>query len=498
MKRTLSFILSLIMVIGVIVSVPITVSSSEADNLIFELNEDGASYSVKGAVDETVYSVIIPSTYNDLPVTSIGERAFSKCENLSVLVINEGIKEIGKTAFFSLPALTAITFPRSLEKIDAYAFAETIENLKYIYYNGSVEQWKNLDVHETNVNCPGVKISKHLKECTISPIPDCHIIKEVVIVPNDTKKDGLKIKQCVVCGEVYEETVLPQTLPRQPETPIVKRIHNGIYLEWGYDYGTDYYIVYRKTAKTSWQRIAKIKGYPEECNCITDCYCSELYAEASFTDTKVKSGTTYYYTIKAENEVGYSTYNKTGVKIKYVTAPVLTKIANEASGVRVYWNKVSGADGYYLYRRVSGTKSWTRIATIKKGSTTSYKDTKATAGKTYDYIIKAYDGSTVSAAAEKVIRIKRLTQPKLVSVSSSKSGVTVKWGKVAGAESYYVYRKTSTGSWQRMTIVDGNAKVSFVDKTAKKGVTYTYTVRAYSGSYKSSYNSKGLKIKDKY
>ena len=34
--------------------------------------------------------------------------------------------------------------------------------------------------------------------------------------------------------------------------------------------------------------------------------------------------------------------------------------------------------------------------------------------------------------------------------------------------------------------------------TEKKNVTYTYTVRAVNGKYMSSYNSKGITIKDKY
>ena len=50
----------------------------------------------------------------------------------------------------------------------------------------------------------------------------------------------------------------------------------------------------------------------------------------------------------------------------------------------------------------------------------------------------------------------------------------------------------------KLTTVKGNTKVSYVDKSAKKGTTYTYTVKAYSGSYTSAYNTKGLKIKDKY
>ena len=42
-----------------------------------------------------------------------------------------------------------------------------------------------------------------------------------------------------------------------------------------------------------------------------------------------------------------------------------------------------------------------------------------------------------------------------------------------------------------------HTKVSYLDKSAKKGKTYTYIVKAYSGSSQSA-NKTGLKIKDKY
>ena len=51
-------------------------------------------------------------------------------------------------------------------------------------------------------------------------------------------------------------------------------------------------------------------------------------------------------------------------------------------------------------------------------------------------------------------------------------------------------RKTGNGAWKQIANVKGGTKISYLDKTAKKGVTYKYTVKAY--------NTKGLSIKDKY
>ena len=421
--------------------------------------------------------VKLPQNLSEFPV-----RAFAGCDSLTTVRIPDGVEVIPEFTFAFCDSLTAIVIPESVKRIDSGAFYDWNEkpkNIKYVYYGGDVSNWDDVEIIEEGNE-------KIINASKILPIPDGHVFEWVVSQEATVYGPGLKVKQCLVCGDITESAVIPQKVPATPKITKVSRTSSGVKIEWNWIDGADEVYVYRKTKGGKWTKLTTLKP--------------DMYGDmvCNFTDKSAKSGTTYYYTVKAKNEAGYSSYNKTGVAIKYVAAPKLTKIANESSGVRVYWSKVGGADGYYLYRRVAGTSKWTKVATVKKGSTTSYLDKKASAGKTYEYIIKAYDGSTVSASAAKVIKIKRLTVPKLSSAKSGKSGVTVKWGKVAGASGYIVYRKTGKGSWVQLKSLEGNTKVSYVDKSAKKGKTYTYTVRAYSGSYKSAYNTKGLTVKDKY
>ena len=485
----------------------------------------------------------------------IGGQAFEYCNSLTSVIIPDGVTKIREYAFNECDNLTSVTIPASVKWIGTEAIGyyydwengdehKKVENFtiygascsaanKYADENDfnfistgiahDLSDWiidtpvtctENGSKHRECTYCGDVVATEEIvalghsysNEWTIDKEVTCtedgskshhctecgdkvdvttisangHISSDwIIVTETSAEAPGEKHKECTICGDILETEEIPQLKPSTPKLTSSSRVSNGVKVSWDAVEAADSYIVYRKTSKSGWTNLGTTTS-------------------ASFTDTKAKTGTTYYYTVKAQNEAGSSGYNKTGLKIKYVAAPKLTKIANESSGVRVYWSKVSGADGYYLYRRVAGSKTWTKVATIKKGSTTSYIDKKASAGKTYEYIIKCYDGSTPSASAAKVIKIKRLTVPKLVSTSSSKTGITVKWGKVAGAEGYYVYRKTGSGSWVKIATVKGNTKVSFVDKTAKKGTTYTYTVKAYSGSYTSYYNTKGLKIKDKY
>ena len=73
-------------------------------------------------------------------------------------------------------------------------------------------------------------------------------------------------------------------------------------------------------------------------------------------------------------------------------------------------------------------------------------------------------------------------------------GIKVTWSKSAGAAKYRVFRKTGSGKW--VTLADTTA-LSYVDKTAKKGTKYTYTVRCVSAdgkTFTSAYNTTGLSI----
>lgn len=181
-------------------------------------------------------------------------------------------------------------------------------------------------------------------------------------------------------------------------------------------------------------------------------------------------------------------------KVTSLAKPVLVSVTNQNGTIAVKWNRVTYAKGYYVYRKVSGG-SWSRIATITNGATISYNDSKATAGKTNIYTVRAYEGSVISgydASGKSAFPIKT---PTLVSAKCSDEKVTITWKKVDGAAGYRVYRKESGGKWVGIAKVKSGSKVTYVDTKASVGKTYTYTVRAYNGNVLSSYNSKGVSAK---
>ena len=164
--------------------------------------------------------------------------------------------------------------------------------------------------------------------------------------------------------------------PQNLKTKVLN--YKTIQVSWtGTDYA-DSYNVYRKTGSGNWKKIASgITG-------------------VSYKDTKAVTGTTYTYTVRAVSytwgKAVLSNYDRSGVRGKAkLTAVSLTSVKNAGKNtVKVSWKKVTGANGYRVYRSTSKNGEYTSAGFIKKGSTVTFKDKKVSEGKTYYYKIRAY------------------------------------------------------------------------------------------------------------
>ena len=285
-----------------------------------------------------------------------------------------------------------------------------------------------------------------------------------------------------VNGDVASEYTSTSTL-KYNVTPTVKvaNASNGVKVSWSTAANATGYRVYRsqyntKTKKWSdWKNMGTAKA-----------------DKTSWTDKSVKAGVQYKYTVRAMNGDLKSSYNKSGVATMFLAQPTV-KIANNAKGVKVTWNKIAGAKGYTVYRSeyVNGKwSSWKNLGTIKNANIVSWVDKSAKSGTTYRYTLRAVNGSYKSSykASGSLIY---LAQP-TVTVKSVSNGINVSWTKSSGATGYTVYRsELVNGEWSKWTNM-GTAKSdkkSWTDKKAKKGVTYKYTVRAVNGKVRSSYKA---------
>ncbi len=477
----------------------------------------------------------------------IGNYVFSGCTALKSVTISDSPVSIGEYAFENCTNLKYVKIPESVTFILDYCFYGC-KNLKYIFYSGSKDQWKEVRVLEgneplnkavihynatdhkygaskidastgvkykvcsvckekVNANLGTPKLSKiqivgnsvkiSWNKVTYADgyyvyrkISDAGDWKKIATVKGNTKisytdKTVTSNKTYVYKVKAYDNidttpysTTLKIHYVSVPNLTKVANTASGVKVFWNKVAGSTSYNIYRKVkGASSWTYIANTKS---------------LY----YTDKTAKSGTTYYYTVRAKTSTSVGAYSSKGIGIKYLAMPKLNKIENVGGGVKITWTKVTGADGYYVYRKAPGETVWKKIATVKGNAKVTYKDTNVLSGKTYTYQIKAYSGTRTSYYAPKSLKICYLTVPSLTKVTSTTSGVKFTWGKVAGAEGYYVYRKTGTGALTKIATVKSGT--SYLDKTAKKGTTYCYTVKAFKGSTISAYNTIGLKVTDKY
>ena len=99
-------------------------SAKESQGLEYELNADQTGYTVVGIGTCNDTDLIIPTTYQGKPVTSIGERAFYNSDSLTSVVIPDSVTIIGDLAFDDCDSLTSVEIPDSVTSIGEEAFRD--------------------------------------------------------------------------------------------------------------------------------------------------------------------------------------------------------------------------------------------------------------------------------------------------------------------------------------------------------------------------------------
>lgn len=151
------------------------------EGLKYELNEEGDGYTVntiswivEGELIGPPVNVVIPYTYEGLPVTSIGIRAFYNSYDLKKIVIPDTVISIGHSAFNGCYKLKDMELPNSIKSIGSRAFFDcdslerviipdtvtSIGEQAFVYCDGltiyceAESQPEGWDSHWNPSNCP--------------------------------------------------------------------------------------------------------------------------------------------------------------------------------------------------------------------------------------------------------------------------------------------------------------------------------------------------------
>ncbi len=120
--------------------------------------------------------------------------------------------------------------------------------------------------------------------------------------------------------------------------------------------------------------------------------------KTSFTNSSIEAGTAYYYKVKAVHAktAANSAQSYAAGRTCDLARPVVSISLSSSGKPKLTWDAIDGAVKYYIYRSTSKDGEYTyQYATTK----TSYTNTKAEAGVTYYYKVKAVHENTAANSA---------------------------------------------------------------------------------------------------
>ncbi len=440
--------------------------------------------------------------------TSIGKNVFDGCASLERARITRGTTTLRNNVFRDCTSLTTIILPDTIKKVEDDAFSGC-DNLKTIKYEGTPAQWNKITVSAkgnesfknaevsynyvytekstpklisvTNtVSGPQIKWEKvddagsyrvyrknldNLYYDSFEPIVGTTNTSYIDIYAENGTNYIYTVKAFKGGSYGKHESGIAIKCMEAPQVSSVVNSVTGPYIKWNAIESADSYQVWRKTgANGTWAKI----GTSNTTN----------YRD---TDKNLKSGTTYYYTVKSVSGT-YTSSMRAGTGIKVLNAPQITSIQNAVDSTYMKWNSVVGATEYEVQRRTADGE-WQALATV---TTTNYRDsdTSLESGKPYYYTIKAISGNTESSRRPGT-ELNYLAAPQLTSIQNAVDSTYMKWNSVVGATQYQVQRRTADGAWKAIaTVTTTNYKDS--DKTLESSKTYYYSIKALNGKNTSS------------
>lgn len=426
-------------------------------------------------------------------VTEIGELAFYNSVYLKNLIIPDSVKVIGEKAFSASYGLTGVTLSRNLQRIEAEAFSKCTK-LSSITIPASVETIGKKAFAE----CEGLSKLEFSADGNLKTIGE-YAFEETGVVSITLPK---KLTSIGTGAFSYCKKLTNVTIPKEITALSVGSL--------AFTKNNDFHI--SGYTGSFAEEFAKRNGYAfVSIGIVTTSLsgCTVTLNKASFVyngktqqpavtvkegSSVLVKGTDYTVTYKNNSKIGTAQAVITGkgrytgtLTKNFKIIPGTVKLGKVTSvsynKLKITWKKVSGATGYEVYQKVNG--KWKRLKSV---AGTSYIHTHSSAfpvltGYANTYSVKAYctvngkriyGGYSKTGISGKAV----LAAPVFQKTSRVSAGIKLQWKAVNGASGYIVQRYEK-GKWVSIKTIAGGKKITYTDKTAKKGVTYKYRIKSY-------------------
>lgn len=467
LKKGLSILLTLVMLLGVIAVLPLSASAEEADDVVAGAAEDKAPEEEAMDEPEELPEEDEPLEKEDSDLADVGAEADVADEGAQIDLADESSSEI----------------------------TLVVGATKTVYCNGSAPTfvtsgWSksgdavSIDYRGESCIVKGVRVGT----ATVSGWTQS---KRTIVHPGyyylGTWIDGWNEEQYETTRVSYTFRVVSSssgsssgsssssssTTLSTPKINGGESLDGGAKLKWNSVSGAVKYRAFYKSGN-GWTKIGDT----------TNNY---------IVFPNVYSGYTLTYTVRCINSAGTaytSGFDSSGFRYTYNMAkPSIKSFSDTSSGVKITIGTVSNAKRYRVF--VKNGSGWAKVGDTT-GSTVTH--TGAVKGRTYTYTVRCMksDGSRFTSPynATGWSHTRPLDTPSISKFTDTSTGTYVYIKAVSGAAKYRVFLKSSSG-WTKL---GDTTSTSFFDKTNQRGVARVYTVRcvnAAGNAYTSGFNANG-------
>lgn len=462
LKKGLSVILVLLLVIGTVAVLPVSVSAVEADDVLSAEEEQGAQFVEPNEDIEAELDAAdaewerehgdLADTGAEADLANTGAETFRynssgrlvDGNDYYVIAIGQRYTERVKATYNSVDQLNWSSSDPSVAKV--------IETGKYEITSG----------HYGSFKIEGRSVGK----CRIT----CYVRSYGPSIIGDWDWDTTDKNfyyRVVEKGKAVPGTYTPgssssSTNLSSPQITGCESLDSGVRINWKAVSGAARYRVYYYSSRNGWTKMGSV-------------------TTNSYIDTDVKSGGKYTYTVRCVNSADTAFTSDRGNSYVYtynMATPKITDLSSTSAGVKITWGKVTNASRYRVYYK-NRSGGWTNM---KETTGTTYTDDDVIYGGNYTYTVRCVNSSgrfTSDFNSDGWNFTHYLSTPKITGCESLSNGVNIKWNAISGAQKYRVYYKNSKGGWTKMGETSGT---SFVDDDVRSGYPYTYTVRCINNS----------------